>query len=720
MGARDRRVGGQRDHLLGDPAGRVGRDLRPPLGHLGRRRIGTDQHADPAVPVHRLGHQFTDPVQHDPGLGLVTGSVGRHRLQAGVLVQVVGDQLRDVAVHGLVVGHAVAWGIGQEHPVGLGHGEDLPADLAALGVGEIDQLDIEPEIQGVDPRAGIPIANLPVRHGEIVGRGQQQVAALGQQLVLEPRGRVRTAGQQGHHTVRRAVAEQGVPKQRQRTDGVQQPVRAGQVGQHLVHQVPDRDRVRRAAGVADVVLQHPPAAELVADQIEAHHRGPHGARRQPGGLGAPAGRTFQQFPGEHPVADDLLLAVHVAEEHLDRPRALNQALRQRLPLVRADQSRHQVDREPLLLAPDPERHVGSVDPVHSGLLAVVQIVVAEAAEIVDQLVVDRPWSMAGTDGLVPGSVPVPAQRGHRRFGSAGRSVSLLHDQFHHVAQSAPLGVRGPLPVRRVASGQGHLGQLADLRPVAQLLELRAQPLDQGLHRVSGRHRLGVPGVVQQHAGQTAPGGLPDRRAVHRRGHRRESAPALDVLLGGEHGGPEQARDQHGVVDDRAGVAGAQLQGRGVRGRSYVEVGHLGVRDDPGVDQVGEHLVVGARRPQPAGRAGARPALPDDRADAGVSGVLLVPERRAGRQGEQDGQVAGDPLHDLHREVPVAHPDVDLQAADQLLVDQHPVLLLHPSVAAGGGQLEVGEGRARRRAGGGDPDLVLGRDLDQALAQSGQL
>ena len=237
----------------------------------------------PAVPVHRLGHQLTDPVQHDPGLGLVTGPVGRHRLQAGVLVQVVGDQLRDVAVHGLVVGHAVAWGIGQEHPVGLGDGEDLPADLAALGVGEVDQLDIEPEIQGVDPRAGIPIAEPPRpprsdrRARSAAGSPRSASSWCSNHADASGPLDSRATTPSGERWSSRAV-----PEQRQRTGRVQQPVRAGQVGQHLVHQVPDRDRVRRAAGVADVVLQHPPAAELVADQIEAHHRGPHGARRQPG------------------------------------------------------------------------------------------------------------------------------------------------------------------------------------------------------------------------------------------------------------------------------------------------------------------------------------------------------------------------------------------------------------------------------------------------------
>ena len=227
-------------------------------------------------------------------------------------------------------------------------------------------------------------------------------------------------------------------------------------------------------------------------------------------------------------------------------------------------------------------------------------------------------------------------------------------------------------------------------------------------------------VVEQVAGQPAAGRPPDRGAVDRRRDRRVRPAGLDLdLRRGDHR-PEQPGDEDRVVDHRAGVADAELQGGGVRGRPDVEVGHLRVGDDPGVDQVGEQPVVLGGRPQRPGRAGRRPALPDDRADAGVAGVLPVPERRAGREREQDREVARDPLRDLHRQVAVGDADVDLQPADQLLVDEHPVLLLHPAVATGGGQLEVGERRPRRRADRGDAETLWRGHLDQAAAQPQQL
>jgi hypothetical protein len=67
--------------------------------------------------------------------------------------------------------------------------------------------------------------------------------------------------------------------------------------------------------------------------------------------------------------------------------------------------------------------------------------------------------------------------------------------------------------------------------------------------------------------------------------------------------------------------------------------HFIVGNDASVDQIGDQLVVLAGRSEPSGGAGGGPSLPNNRPDAGVAGVLLVPVGRAGREGEQDRQVA---------------------------------------------------------------------------------
>ena len=150
------------------------------------------------------------------------------------------------------------------------------------------------------------------------------------------------------------------------------------------------------------------------------------------------------------------------------------------------------------------------------------------------------------------------------------------------------------------------GQLADLVPVAQLAQLRPEPVDQPVDRLGRGQRLGVPAVVEQHAGQPAAGGAPQRGPVHRWRHRVEGLARLDALPGGEDRGAEQPGDQDGVVDQRAGIAGAQLEGGRVGRRADVEVGHLAVGDHTGADQVSDHLVV-LRRPSRSGRSPRRSA-----------------------------------------------------------------------------------------------------------------
>ena len=227
-------------------------------------------------------------------------------------------------------------------------------------------------------------------------------------------------------------------------------------------------------------------------------------------------------------------------------------------------------------------------------------------------------------------------------------------------------------------------------------------------------------VVEQLTGQPAPGRPPDRGAVDGGGKRHERLGLGDLVLRRPDQAAEQTGDQDRVVDDRARVAHPQLQ-RGRVGRGTdIEVGHLAVGDDAAVDQVVEQLLVLLGRLDPTGRAGTGPALPDDRPDARVARVLSVPERRAGRQGQQDRKMPGHPLHDLDGQIAVGHAHVDLQPADELLVDEQPVLLLHPAVASGGGQLEVREHRARRRARGGDTQALGGGDLGQPATQPHQL
>ena len=162
-----------------------------------------------------------------------------------------------------------------------GHGqlEDLGADRMPGGVRQVDEFAVQAQVEGVDPRrrchgAGPRPRRPSGRRRRPARRPPRSASSRCSNQAAAPGPSDSSAAVPSGP----ACASRHSPQPGQRVGRVEQPVRARQVGQHVVHQVPDRDRVRRTAGVAHVVLEHPPAAELVADQVEAHDRRPDRAR----------------------------------------------------------------------------------------------------------------------------------------------------------------------------------------------------------------------------------------------------------------------------------------------------------------------------------------------------------------------------------------------------------------------------------------------------------
>ena len=267
----------------------------------------------------------------------------------------------------------------------------------------------------------------------------------------------------------------------------------------------------------------------------------------------------------------------------------------------------------------------------------------------------------------------------RQVRALGRGEQAVDDVGELAAQPEP----ATLPRRRAAAAERHLRQLEHLLEVAERLQMRAQRVDQLPDEQHGGDQRG-PGRVDQVALQARPRGTPGGRAEQLVADLRERDALHGLLPGPPHERAEQAGDQHDEVDLGAGVADAQLDGRHVGAGPDVEVDHPRVADRPRVDQVLDHRVVLGAGLHHRGRPRGRPAGPDQLAVARVAGVAAMPVGGAGRDGEQGGQVGGDAADDLHGLVAVRHVDVDLGAADVLLVDQHLVLVLH-----------VREPRARR-------------------------
>ena len=131
-----------------------------------------------------------------------------------------------------------------------------------------------------------------------------------------------------------------------------------QLGEVLAQQPVVDDRVRDARRHPQVVFEHHPVTGAVAHQVGAADVRAHRVAGQPARR-AEAGRPVEGLHADDAVGDDRLLGVDVAEERVQRPGPLAQAVGQLRPLVGGHDARHQVERKQLgaALAGDAEGDV---------------------------------------------------------------------------------------------------------------------------------------------------------------------------------------------------------------------------------------------------------------------------------------------------------------------------------------------------------------------------
>ena len=223
-------------------------------------------------------------------------------------------------------------------------------------VGEVDQLDVQPQVERVDPRRRLPGAgprpsrtsrssavtsSRPPRSASSRCSNQAELSGpLDSSAAVAVRPERGRAGS-------RASAGSGVGR-------VQQPVRPGQVGQHLRPSGPgSRSRTPPRSGCA----RCPPAPASRRTRCGPGRSPSPGPGPCPPAAGWPR-RASRATPrpapgGSTPSARTRCSPYTSCRNDLDRPGPLDQPVRQALPLVRADHPRHQVDREPALLAARP-------------------------------------------------------------------------------------------------------------------------------------------------------------------------------------------------------------------------------------------------------------------------------------------------------------------------------------------------------------------------------
>ena len=149
---RHRRHGGQLHQRLGDPATRIGQQLRLRLSELLLRAHRPHDDAFAAGAVNRLDDQLVHPVEDLlPGLGFLETpgvDVGDQRL----LVEVVTDEIRYVGVDQLVVGHSVADRVGDgDGAVGLGGKQTGDAEQGVRPeLHRVDELVVDTTVDDMD------------------------------------------------------------------------------------------------------------------------------------------------------------------------------------------------------------------------------------------------------------------------------------------------------------------------------------------------------------------------------------------------------------------------------------------------------------------------------------------------------------------------------------------------------------------------------------------
>ena len=296
-------------------------------------------------------------LQHVAQIRRPRAQIGVHRAQNRLLAQVVADKIRNVGIHRLVVGHAVADRVGQRHvarPVGAHQPRNSHQRVAAEDQG-VQEVVVHPAVDHVhppQPADGLHVHHVVV-HDQVAAFHQLDAHLLGQKAVLKVRAVV-AARRQQHRLGRRAAprrqALQNPAQLRRVVVHREHPVGLEGLRQRPRHNQPVFQNVGNPARRPHVVFQHHVLARLrVADQVDPADVGKDPARHlQPHHLAPEVLAGVHQRARNAPVRQDLLLPVNVGQKQVQRHHPLRQAPLDPLPLRVRHNPRNQVKREELL------------------------------------------------------------------------------------------------------------------------------------------------------------------------------------------------------------------------------------------------------------------------------------------------------------------------------------------------------------------------------------
>ncbi len=347
--------------------------------------------------------------------------------------EVVPHEVRHVGVEELVVGDTVADRVGERDMAEPGDVDEAGRPERRIGteLHGVQVVVVDTPVDDVDA--------LPARRGAHVDAAGHdlQVAALdeldahgaGQQRVLVVRGVVDAGREQHDGRVVDAVgrdAGQGLAQSLRVFQDRADAHGREQLGEHLRHGATVREHVADPGGHAYVVLQHAVDTVLVAHQVDAADEDAHATRwLDPGGC-TPEVLGRGDEPSRHDVVSHAALrTVHVGEEGLQGADTLGHARVDDLPVLRADDARHDVQRERPLLAGVVERDALREVGAGQRLRPRVQVLVGHLVD----LAVDRGVGLAhlalDIHGLVPGTTGRVAGPGCGCLGRAHRGEGTV-------------------------------------------------------------------------------------------------------------------------------------------------------------------------------------------------------------------------------------------------------------------------------------------------------
>jgi len=415
----DDRRGGQVQGRLGHVVARIGLDQRAELLALGLAGTRADHHAVAAGLVSRLDHQLVQVGQHVLEVFFVVAQEAGHVGQDRLFAQVVPDHLRHIGKHHLVIGHPRAGRIGQRHLAGAPATDQAGHAQQRIGMEHfrIEKQIVHPPIDHIHPlRAvdGAHVGAVVIGHEQVRAFDQLDAHGLGQVGMFEIGTVEHARGQQGDHRriarTRRqrgqgVVELAGIFVHRQDRAGLEQ-FREHALGHHAVFQ-----HVADPGGNAQVVLQRVQGAVGVAHQVRAADVRPHAQRRGDAhALWAEIDRILEQHRREHLVLDDLLLAVDVADEQVQRAHALLEPGLGDFPFLARDHPWDQVERQRAVDVAAVRVH-GEGDAHDAGddigsQLAFCDLKTGQAAQIFHQATGGGARLAVGLDQLIKGGTSV--------------------------------------------------------------------------------------------------------------------------------------------------------------------------------------------------------------------------------------------------------------------------------------------------------------------------